>query len=315
MRRIFTIGETVYDIIFRGGTAAGDLPAPVSATPGGAMLNTAVSLGRLKQPVSLISEYADDLVGGAIDSFLENNGVSTSYIHRYKAGHSPLALAFLDERNDAHYTFYKIFPEKRLAIDAPDFSADDIVLFGSFFAITAEVRPYLMKLLEKARKSRCCIIYDPNFRESHMDELPAVLPLIEENISMADIVRASDEDLKNILGAETPSEGYAGLRKYGSPVMVYTASSSGVTVMDEGPELHLDVPSIEPVSTIGAGDTFNSGIIYSLIKENILKEDIPGLSREKWRAVMERAIAFSTHVCLSYENYIDRDFAAMVMGS
>ena len=71
MRRIFAIGETVYDIIFKG-------TQPVSAKPGGAMLNTAVSLGRLNLPVHFISEYGYDIVGDIINNFLNKNTLTYS---------------------------------------------------------------------------------------------------------------------------------------------------------------------------------------------------------------------------------------------
>ena len=43
MRKIYAIGETVFDIIFKNGQ-------PQAAKPGGAMLNSAVSLGRMGLP-------------------------------------------------------------------------------------------------------------------------------------------------------------------------------------------------------------------------------------------------------------------------
>ncbi len=107
MRRIYGIGETVYDIIFKDG-------APQAAKPGGSVLNSMVSLGRTGLPVSFISEYGKDDVGSLIDRFLNDNGVNTSTVYRYNDANTSLALAFLDEKNDAHYTFYKDFPGKRL---------------------------------------------------------------------------------------------------------------------------------------------------------------------------------------------------------
>ena len=100
MRKIYGIGETVYDIIFKDG-------APQAAKPGGSVLNSMVSLGRTGLPVSFISEYGRDDVGSLIDRFLNDNGVNTSSVYRYNDANTSLALAFLDEKNDAHYTFYK----------------------------------------------------------------------------------------------------------------------------------------------------------------------------------------------------------------
>ena len=65
-----------------------------------------------------------------------------------------MALAFLNEYNDASYDFYKIYPQKRLDIEFPSLQQDDIVLFGSFYAITPEVRKKLIRFIEEAKKKK-----------------------------------------------------------------------------------------------------------------------------------------------------------------
>jgi fructokinase len=112
MRKIFAIGETVLDIIFKNNQ-------PFAAKAGGACLNSSVTLGRLDLPVFFIGEYGLDEVGSLIDRFLKENKVSTQYVYRYYDGKSSLALAFLNENNDASYDFYKFYPESRLNIDFP----------------------------------------------------------------------------------------------------------------------------------------------------------------------------------------------------
>jgi fructokinase len=94
MRKIYGIGETVFDIIFKDGS-------PQAGKAGGSMLNSVVSMGRAGLPVSFISEFAVDKVGDLIAKFLVENGVDTSFVNRYSDGNTTLALAFLDENNDA----------------------------------------------------------------------------------------------------------------------------------------------------------------------------------------------------------------------
>ena len=96
MRKIYGIGETVLDIIFKNGQ-------PQAAKAGGSVLNSFVSMGRIGLPVSFISEYGIDDVGNLIDNFLKENGVNTSGVYRFIDGSTSLALAFLDHKSDAHY--------------------------------------------------------------------------------------------------------------------------------------------------------------------------------------------------------------------
>ncbi len=301
MRKIFGIGETVLDIIFKEGQ-------PQAAKPGGSLLNATVTLGRLNMDVAFISEYGVDPAGDLIDDFLKKNHVGTEFITRFSAGQSALALAFLDENNNASYTFYKDYPKDRLGNIPQNTHRDDIVLFGSIYAITHAVRFNLLKFLKIARSNGSIILYDPNFREAHLHELDQLRPLLSENFKMADIIRGSDEDFRNIFKAVDSKEAYLAVRHL-CPVLIYTANVKGVYVHTPADMFQFPVKKIKPVSTIGAGDNFNAGIVYSLIKQNINKEDLSALSKKQWAEIIKTAVNFATEVCISWDNYISREFA------
>jgi fructokinase len=301
MRNIYTIGETVLDILFKNNL-------PVTAKAGGACLNSAVTLGRLNLPVCFIGEYGMDEVGNIIDQFLKSNHVSTQYVYRYYDGKSTLALAFLNENNDAGYDFYKIYPEQRLAVDFPSICQDDIVLFGSIYAITLEVRKKLIEFISQANREKAIVIYDPNFRKQHLHELEKLRPLIFDNFAHADIVRGSNEDFSFILGADDADEAYNEIGKH-CKNLLYTANKKGVYIRSPRVKAVAPVKTIDPVSTIGAGDNFNAGIAYSLYKENIGYKDLENLDEKAWEKIVGTAVEFATHVCMSYDNYISAEFA------
>ncbi len=301
MRKIYGIGETVLDIIFKDGQ-------PRAAKAGGSVLNSVVSMGRIGLPVSFISEYGHDDVGDLIDDFLKNNGVDSSFVHRFNDGSTSLALAFLDENNDARYTFYKDFPEERLAIEFPDLSKNDIVQCGSFYAIWPEIRDKFKKFVKNASESGALILYDPNFRSSHISELNELRPLIIENIGMANLLRGSDEDFKNIFGVNTPDEAWETIREY-CGCLVYTANVEGVYVRTASFKGRFPVENITPLSTIGAGDNFNAGMISSIYRNNIKREELESLTEKEWSEIISAAVSFATHVCMSYDNYISDEFA------
>ncbi len=304
MRKIYGIGETVLDIIFKNGQ-------PQAAKPGGAMLNSIVSLGRIGLPVNFISEYADDDVGGLIDSFLNENGVNTSYVHHYRDGKTKLALAFLNERNDATYTFYEKYSENRLDIDFPAIEKDDIVLCGSIYAITSEIRTKFKDFIGSAYKNGATVIYDPNFRSAHRHELDRLKPLIIENMQMGSLIRGSDEDFRNIFGASTPDEAWETVRNY-CGCLVYTANAAGVSVRTHGFKGEFPVRKITPVSTIGAGDNFNAGMMAAIYLGKISGDKLSRMGSDKWSEVISSGVDFATEVCMSYDNYISEEFAAEV---
>jgi fructokinase len=301
MRKVYTIGETVLDILIKGNQ-------PFMAKAGGACLNSAITLGRLGVNIYFVGEYGLDEVGNFIDKFLKENNVSTEYVYRYFDGQSALALAFLNENNDASYDFYKIYPKRRLNIKFPDIEPDDIILFGSFYSITPEVRDVIIKLIKQAQKQKAIVMYDPNFRKQHLHELSTLKPLILDNISHSNILRGSNEDFSFIFGTRSADDTYEMLKET-CPILLYTASTKGVFLRTPKVSERFDIRKIEPISTIGAGDNFNAGIVYSLIKYNISHKTLENLSADKWKPIIETAIDFATQVCMTYDNYISAEYA------
>ncbi len=301
MSKIYAIGETVLDILFRH-------DQPFAAKAGGACLDSAITLGRLGLPIYFISEYGIDRSGHFIDNFLRQNNVNTDFVYKYAEGRTSLALAFLDENSNADYEFYKSFPRKRLDIIWPDIQEDDILLFGSFYAINTDVRNHLMTFIEKARHNNAIIIYDPNFRKQHLTELGILRPLIEENISLATIVRGSDEDFSLIYNTDNADEVVETINS--NPLyIIYTKSADGISLRSKNISADFPVKEIVPVSTIGAGDNFNAGIVYSLYKNHLHYRALKNLAIQDWKQIIDTAVDFAAHVCQSYDNYISPEFA------
>lgn len=133
MRKVIGIGETILDIIFEGNQ-------PSAAVPGGSVFNGIVSLGRAGVRVCFISETGNDRVGNIILQFMRDNGIPTEHVNVFPDGKSPVSLAFLNERNDAEYIFYKDYPRQRLDVLYPKIEEDDIVVIGSYYALNPVLR-------------------------------------------------------------------------------------------------------------------------------------------------------------------------------
>jgi len=298
----------VLDVLFKDSQ-------PVASRAGGAVLNSAVSLGRLGLPVHIITEIGDDQVGNHILGFLETNRVNTSKSYIYDKGTTTLALAFLDENEDAQYTFYKNYPKLRLDVKFPKIKRNDLVLFGSFFAVCQEVRDKLRSFLSAARKAGAIILYDPNFRKAHAVKIQQMNGYIKENIEFADIVRGSSEDFKMIFGTNTVDETFQKVSTLGAKLLVYTSGPNHVNFRSSHLSITIKVPQINPISTVGAGDNFNAGILYSLYKLKITRDDLYTLKKQEWQAILDSGITFGTIVCESYDNYISDEFAQKLCGN
>ncbi|MBP5584627.1 MAG: hypothetical protein J6X43_11905 [Bacteroidales bacterium] len=297
---IYTIGETVIDLIFKK-------MQPQAAKVGGSALNTSVSLGRLGNEVTFISEIGSDELGEWCKSFLRENSVKTSYLIEYEDKKTSLALAFLNENNDAKYQFYKEFTTPMPEISV-SFHSSDIVLFSSSFAINSRVRKSVSNILHNASSQHALLMYDPNMRKPLAKDSEAY-SYVCENCCYADIVHISDEDAQAIFGTSDLNVVFSELRKLNVKVLVFTQNKNDVIVKTEKKTYSYAVPQITPVSTIGAGDTFNAGLLHCLSKKHITKNDLNSISSDFFDEAIPFAILCAGNVCQSIENYVDLQFA------
>ena len=117
-----------------------------------------ITLGRLGVQPYFISEVGNDAVGKSIMEFMKENGLDTKSVDMFSDGQTALSLAFLNENNDAQYTFYTNYPDTRLNVVWPRIDPDDLFLLGSFYALNPDIRPKIVEFLEYARE-RESIIY------------------------------------------------------------------------------------------------------------------------------------------------------------
>lgn len=302
MRKVIGIGETILDIIFRG-------EQPSAAVPGGSVFNGIVSLGRMGVNVGFISETGNDRVGNIILQFMRENNIPTNHVNVFPDGKSPVSLAFLNEQSDAEYIFYKDYPKQRLDVLFPKLEEDDIVMVGSYYALNPVLRDKILELLDQAREKRAIIYYDPNFRSSHKNEAMKLAPTIIENLEYADIVRGSLEDFLYMYNMQDVDKIYKDKIKFYCPRFVCTAGGDKVSLRTNLVSKEYPIEPLEAVSTIGAGDNFNAGLIYGLLKYDVRYRDLNNLNEEIWDKIIQCGKDFAAEVCRSFSNSVSAEFA------
>lgn len=302
MRKVIGIGETILDILFKDNR-------PTAAVPGGSVFNGIISLGRAGTNVTFISETGNDRVGNIILDFMKENGVSTDHVNVFPEGKSPVSLAFLNERNDAEYLFYKDYPRMRLDVAMPEINRDDIVMIGSYYAVTPVLRDKIKGLLDQARRCGAIIYYDTNFRSTHKNEAIKLLPAILENFEYADIIRGSAEDFENMFGLTDDDKIYKSKIEFYCPRFICTHGGDRIRLCAKGLKKDYPVEPLQTVSTVGAGDNFNAGVVFGLLKYRIRRDDLDELTEEDWDKVIYCGKDFSAEVCMSLSNSISKEFA------
>lgn len=302
MRKVIGIGETILDIIFRN-------EQPTAAVPGGSVFNGIVSLGRAGVPICFISETGNDQVGNIILKFMRDNNISTDHVNVFPDGKSPVSLAFLNDRSDAEYIFYKDYPKQRLDVVFPKLEEDDIVMIGSYYALNPVLRDKVVELLDQAREKKAIVYYDPNFRSSHKEEAIKLAPTIIENLEYADIVRGSQEDFFYMYNLRDADKIYKDKIKFYCSNFLCTAGSEQISLRTKTVSKEYPIPPLEAVSTIGAGDNFNAGIIFGLLKLNVRYEDLNALDEATWDKIIQCGMEFAAEVCKSFNNSVSKEFA------
>lgn len=298
MNKVIGIGETVTDIIIRNSK-------PQDMVCGGSCYNSMISLGRCATPAIFVGEVGDDRLGHLGRAFLKDNGVDTSFVQSTPGKKSQLSLAFLNEHNNADYVFYKdhasdIFP-KRL----PSVASGDVVLFGSFFAVNPTIHPALSSYVAQAKSSGAIVYYDVNFRASHLAEKASLQSQFNDNFQNASIVRGSDEDFQNIFDTDNTEAIYRRIYPL-CDTLVITRGGNSLDIITPLVRKSYTVPPAKVVSTVGAGDSFNAGVVYSLISQGIDSIALSLLRPEQWDCIVATAMRFAAEVCATTENYISR---------
>jgi len=296
MKHIYTLGEIVYDIIWENGIIR-------SGLPGGAMLNTAVSLSRLGNTCSLISRLGNDSISKIIETFLKSAGICNDHIKHYD-GLTPLAFAVLDEHKNAAYQFYKQNSANDPGFIFPEIRAGDYLLFGSFFSLQDHNYRFCLPFIRKSRENGALIMYDPNIRRKHNGEMHNISARIREYVKLAHIVRASDDDFRIMLDIRTARNAAAWVRRHSDAVLIYTIGSRQVHVFIKDKEYLFPVPKINPVSTIGAGDTFNASILSDCTRLSLGPELIHSTEKSLWKEICNHAVLLAQETCMSPFNYI-----------
>lgn len=306
MRKIIGIGETILDILFKNNQAT-------TSVPGGSTFNSIISLGRVGIPSCFLSEIGGDKVGKIVRNFLSDNGVDDRYLTEYPECKSPISLAFLDDHNNATYSFYKDSFGKRSDWECPSIGRDDIILFGSYYALNPDMRYKVTALLEEARSAGAIIYYDVNFRRNHAGEAIKLMGAVIENLEYADIIKGSDEDFEVLYGINEGSRVFKEKIEFYTPRLIYSRGSQGVDIYSRTLTKRYSIEPVIPVSTIGAGDNLNAGILYGLIKYRIRRDDLNYLTEHDWDNIIRCGLEFSADTCRQADNYISHEFATLQM--
>ena len=274
---IVCCGEALIDMLPRE-SKEGELAfAPYA---GGALFNSAIALGRLGAPVEFFCGLSSDLFGQQLRDVL---GASNAG-HRYAPiSARPTTLAFVRlAGGHATYTFYDENTAGRMLSEAdlPKLDDDiDAMLFGAISLIPEPCGSAFEALMKREHGKRVMML-DPNIRPGFIPDKAGHLARMLRMIAMADIVKLSDDDLAWFGETGSQDDIAAKWLGLGPKLVIITGGSKGATGYTRQHKVSVASERVTVVDTVGAGDTFNAGVLASLHDQQLLSKGAIGTLSE-----------------------------------
>ncbi|MEM1073593.1 MAG: carbohydrate kinase [Pseudomonadota bacterium] len=288
---ILCCGEALIDMIPvpTVGGAEGFVPHA-----GGAIFNTAIALGRLGVPTGFMTGLSTDLFGATLMNALEESAVDASFSIRSDL---PTTLAFVKLTNgQAQYTFYDENTAGRSLTpdDIPNLPQDiEALYFGGISLISEPCAEFYAALAERESKTQT-IVLDPNIRPGFIGDESVYRSRLNRMIAVCDILKVSDEDLDWIIpGPEATEQKALSLRVGATKVVIVTRGEAGATVWaDQNTSVSVAANRVRVVDTVGAGDTFNAGVLAYLQKNVLIrKENLADITSDALAAALSLGAA------------------------
>jgi fructokinase len=251
--RALVVGEALVDIV------------DDQVLPGGSPLNVAVGLQRLGVPATLHSDFGADPHGVAIAQHLEQSGVTVTP-GTVSDRETSVALATIGADGAATYTF-------SISWDPGPFDTSGYALVHTG-SIGAALEPGASEVEAVLAAAECLVSFDPNVRPALMGDHDAAVARVERFVALADIVKASDEDVAWLYPDATVATVLERWRSLGARLVVVTRGGDGADALSEAGAVHVPAFVTKVSDTIGAGDSFMSGLLAAVLRNGF--DDVVG---------------------------------------
>jgi len=266
---ILCAGESLIDMVPEGGA--------FRPLVGGAVYNTAIALGRLGVPSAYLWPISRDPFGEMLLRPLAEAGVDTGLCPR---SDRPTTLAFVTlTGGEARYSFYDEGSAGRMLApaDLPRIPDTVSALFIGGISLVPDPCGAAVEALVDRLRDRVPVMIDPNIRPFFIADPEAYRARLDRLIGKADLLKLSADDLEWLMPGKTFAEAAAHYLSHGVRAVFQTGGAEGATAHWRDAPVSAPALRVEVADTIGAGDTFNAGVLASLHQSGALSRE--GLAR------------------------------------
>ena len=289
---ILCCGEALIDMIPEPTVSGSEGFVPHA---GGAVFNTAIALGRLGVPTGMLTGMSSDMFGQQLRAGLDAAHVDSTHVI---TSDRPTTLAFVQLRDgQASYSFFDENSAGRMLApsDMPALSEDISALYFGGISLACEPGANAYAALLANEGSRRAVMLDPNIRTGFVEDPTRYRERLDRMIAASDVVKISDEDLDWITPGPLSLDAKArALQELGPKLVILTRGDEGATgFLNSGEVVHAPAETAKVIDTVGAGDTFNAGVLAKLSEREVLRKDrLVSLAPE----FVEEALQFGARV-------------------
>lgn len=294
---ILVCGEALIDL-----TPAGPADAPVyQPCPGGGPFNVAVGLGRLGVPVAFFGRLSTDAFGRLLESRLRAAGVD---LRHTRHGPEPTPLAVVTPGRDGRENEFQFYVENtadRLLrpTDLPRELDGVVALHVGTLGLVLEPAATSLELLVTRAAHDRMVAFDPNVRSALVADRGEYTARIERIAALADVVKVSDADATWLSPGETAEQLATRWLAGGTGLVVVTRGADGaVGLTATAGRVEVPVVEVAVVDTVGAGDSFNAGLLAWLHdQDRLTKAGVRSLGPAELASALTFAAATSALTC------------------
>lgn len=280
-------GEALIDLVI-------DQHGRLGAQAGGGPFNTARTIGRLGLAPAFLGRLSQDGLGRMLRARLDQDGV-TLQVPQLTDAPTTLAVADVDPDGMARYHFY-LTGTSAAALEYPLLSAAlpgglTALHTGGLALVMEPIATSIERLITCDLPPDTLVMIDPNCRPQAITDRQAYLDRLSRILRRADVVKVSMEDLAYLCPGVPARTAAATLLGQGPALILVTDGPRSAWAYLPRQEVAIDVPAVEVVDTIGAGDAFAGAFLAWWSCRELTKSDLPhpGPVREALQAAVEVA--------------------------
>jgi fructokinase len=266
---ILVAGESLIDLIV--GPDHG-----VHASPGGGPFNAARTIARLGQPTRFLGRFSDDPFGQLLTGKLAQDGVELA-IPGWVAEPTALAIVAVGGLGVPEYWFH-VAQTAGFVLDQPTaqraLRADvTAVHVGSLGLVVDPMASELERLVQRLSPD-VLLLLDPNWRAQAIPDADAHRARLRRLLLRTDILKTSTEDLSFLVPGRGIADAARILLDCGARCVLVTDGPSSIHAFTDGDQIAVQVPPVEVVDTVGAGDAFGGAFLAWWAERGLARENL-----------------------------------------